>query len=166
MLVTQSCPTRCDPMDYGSPGSSCPWDSAGKNTGIGCYSLLQRIFPTQESCPVLLHCRQILYCLSYREDYIYIYISGPMVFHMNYYVMLPFHILFSNNTCLWVWITGEFASTISVSSYFVSMQRPQKSNGLNVNVTFLCIHTERNLTHSVWVVTPQTKVSSCFRELT
>ena len=97
---------------------------------------------------------------------IYIYISGSMVFHMNYYVMLPFHILFSNNTCLWVWITGEFASTISVSSYFVSMQRPQKSNGLNVNVTFLCIHTERNLTHSVWVVTPQTKVSSCFRELT
>ena len=27
----------------------CPWDSPGKNTGMGCYSLLQGIFPTQES---------------------------------------------------------------------------------------------------------------------
>ena len=24
----------------------CPWDSPGKNTGVGCHSLLQRIFPT------------------------------------------------------------------------------------------------------------------------
>ena len=25
----------------------CPWDSPGKNTGVGCYALLQGIFPTQ-----------------------------------------------------------------------------------------------------------------------
>ena len=25
----------------------CPWDSAGKNTRVGCHSLLQRIFPTR-----------------------------------------------------------------------------------------------------------------------
>ena len=25
----------------------CPWDSPGKNTGVGCHFLLQRIFPTQ-----------------------------------------------------------------------------------------------------------------------
>ena len=31
------------------------------NTGVGCYSLLQRIFPTQGLNTVLLHCRQILY---------------------------------------------------------------------------------------------------------
>ena len=31
------------------------------------YSLLQGIFPTQESNQGLLHCRQILYQLSYRE---------------------------------------------------------------------------------------------------
>ena len=23
----------------------CPWNSPGKNTGVGCYALLQRIFP-------------------------------------------------------------------------------------------------------------------------
>ena len=25
----------------------CPWDSPGKNTGVGSYSLLQGIFPIQ-----------------------------------------------------------------------------------------------------------------------
>ena len=25
----------------------CPWDSPGKNTGVGCHALLQGIFPTQ-----------------------------------------------------------------------------------------------------------------------
>ena len=46
----------------------CPWDSPDKNTGVGCRSLLQGIFPTQELNLGLLHCRQILYRLSYRED--------------------------------------------------------------------------------------------------
>ena len=32
----------------------CPWDSPGKNTGVGCHALLQRIFPTQESNPHIL----------------------------------------------------------------------------------------------------------------
>ena len=27
----------------------CPWDSLGKNTGVGCRVLLHRIFPTQGS---------------------------------------------------------------------------------------------------------------------
>ena len=33
----------------------CPWDFSGKNSGVGCHSLLQGIFPTQESNPRLLH---------------------------------------------------------------------------------------------------------------
>ena len=39
-------------------------DSPGKNTGVGCHSLLQGIFPTQGSNLGLLHCMQILYHLS------------------------------------------------------------------------------------------------------
>ena len=31
----QSCPTLCDPIDGNPPGSR-PWDSPGKNTGVGC----------------------------------------------------------------------------------------------------------------------------------
>ena len=44
----------------------CPWDSPGKNTGVGCHSLLQGIFLTQGWNPGLLHCRQILYRLSHQ----------------------------------------------------------------------------------------------------
>ena len=42
-------------------------DFSGKNTGVGCHFLFQGTFPTQGSSPGLLHCRQILYCLSHRE---------------------------------------------------------------------------------------------------
>ena len=33
-----------------------PWDSPGKNIGVGCHFLLQGIFPTQGSNPRLLAC--------------------------------------------------------------------------------------------------------------
>ena len=42
----------------------CSWNSPGKNTEVGCHSLLQEIFLTRGSNPGLLHCRWILYCLS------------------------------------------------------------------------------------------------------
>ena len=45
----------------------CPWNSPGKNTRVGCHSLLQGIFPTQGSNLGLLHCRQILHHLSHGE---------------------------------------------------------------------------------------------------
>ena len=44
----------------------CPWDSPDKNTGVGCHTLLQEIFPTQRSNPGLPHCRRILYQLSHQ----------------------------------------------------------------------------------------------------
>ena len=65
-VVAHSCPTLCDPMDCSLPGSSVHADSPGKNTGVGCHGLLQGIFPTQELNWGLLHCRQILYQLSYQ----------------------------------------------------------------------------------------------------
>ena len=37
----------------------CPWNSPGKNTAVGCHSLLQEIFLIQELNLGLLHCRQI-----------------------------------------------------------------------------------------------------------
>ena len=47
-------------------GLQSPWNSPGQNTGVGSYSLLQGIFPTQGSNPGLPHCRQILYHLSHQ----------------------------------------------------------------------------------------------------
>ena len=52
-------------MDYSLSGS-CPWEAPGKNTGVGCHSLLQGIFLIQGLNPGLLHCRQILYHLSHQ----------------------------------------------------------------------------------------------------
>ena len=44
----------------------CPWNSPGKNTGMGNHSLLQGIFLTQGSYSGLLQCRQIPYHLSHQ----------------------------------------------------------------------------------------------------
>ena len=96
--VAQSCLTLCDSMDYilqagilewvafpFSRGSCQPRDQtqvshiAGgflaseppgktKNTGVGSLSLLQGIFPTQESNWGLLHYRRIIYQLSYQQS--------------------------------------------------------------------------------------------------
>ena len=53
-LVAQSCPT----LRPQAPGSSVHGDSPGKNTGVGCRSLLQGIFPTQGLNPCLhIACR-------------------------------------------------------------------------------------------------------------
>ena len=49
----------------------CPLNCPGKNTGVGCHSLLQGIFPTQGSNLGLLHRRQILYLFNYRDALIY-----------------------------------------------------------------------------------------------
>ena len=52
----------------GPHGLYSPWNSPGWNTGVGSLSLLQGIFPTQESNQGLLHCRWILYQLSYQRS--------------------------------------------------------------------------------------------------
>ena len=44
----------------------CPWNSSGRNTGVGGCSLLQGIFPIHGSNLGLLRCRQILYHLSHQ----------------------------------------------------------------------------------------------------
>ena len=47
-------------------GLYSPWNSLGKNTGVGSLLLLQGIFPTQGSNLGLPPCRQILYQLSHK----------------------------------------------------------------------------------------------------
>ena len=68
------------PWDLSNPGvepwfpalqtDSLPPEPQGKpkNTGVGSLSLLQGIFPTQESNRGVLHCRWILYQLSQKES--------------------------------------------------------------------------------------------------
>ena len=76
MIVAQSCPTL---QPHGLPPARllCPWNSLGKNTGEGCHSLLQGIFPTLGLNPGLPHHRQILYCLRYQ--------GSPSISHNKWY---------------------------------------------------------------------------------
>ena len=50
-------------------GLYSPWNSPRQNTGVGNLSLLQWIVLTQELNWGLLHCRQILYQLSYQGSH-------------------------------------------------------------------------------------------------
>ena len=47
--LLQSCWTLCDPIDGSPPGSPHPWNSPGKNTGVGCHFLLQCMKVKSES---------------------------------------------------------------------------------------------------------------------
>ena len=62
--IAQSCPTLqtqgLEPVRI-----LCWWNSPGRNTEMGCDSLLQGIFPNQGLKLGLPHCRQLLYHLSH-----------------------------------------------------------------------------------------------------
>ena len=54
----QSCPALCDSRDSSPTRLPRPWDSQGKNTGVGCHFLLQCMKVKSESevaqsCPTL-----------------------------------------------------------------------------------------------------------------
>ena len=110
--VAQSCLTLCGPMGYSSHSSSCPWNFSGKNTGVSCHFLLQRIFLTRGLNPHLL-------CLLYWQAdslpltppgkphpliwsyvclYIYIcmykYAHTYILYRYVYYTIYSFHLLF------------------------------------------------------------------------
>ena len=61
-------PTQGSNPSAASQADSLPAEPQGKpnNTGVGSLSLLQQIFTTQELNRGLLHCRRILYQLSYQ----------------------------------------------------------------------------------------------------
>ena len=59
--IALSCPTLCRPQ-----GLDSPWNSPGQNTGVGSFSLLLGIFPTQGSNPGFQYCRWSLYQLSHK----------------------------------------------------------------------------------------------------
>ena len=65
-LVSELCPTLCDPTDCSPPGSSVQGETPGKNTTVGCHALLQGVFPSHGLNPGIPHHRQIIYCLSHQ----------------------------------------------------------------------------------------------------
>ena len=61
---SESCSVMSDSLR--PHGLFSPWNSLGQNTGVGSFSLLQAIFPTQGWNPGFPHCRQMLYQLSHK----------------------------------------------------------------------------------------------------
>ena len=96
VLVAQLCLTLCDSHGLKPARCLCPWNSPGKNTGVGCYSLLQEIFLTQGLNPGLLHHRHILDDFSLFSFYLLLnsYYSdiGPpgLMFQNSYAILLSF----------------------------------------------------------------------------
>ena len=60
--VVLSCSAMSNSLRSNGPQPArllCPWDSPGKNTGVGCYALLQGIFLTQKLNPGFPYCKEI-----------------------------------------------------------------------------------------------------------
>ena len=94
-------------MDCSLPDSSVHGDSPGKNPRVGSHVFLQGIFLTQGLYTGLLHCRQILYQLSYqwspespiiqvRSYFAIIYIYIATTFDPSFYLFLHFLLIFKN----------------------------------------------------------------------
>ena len=81
----------------------CDLEFSRPDTGVGCHSILQGIFPTQKSTGGLLHCRHIPYQLSYQ---------GSPILTQNalnsYHVIQKFYLL--SNTWI-ISLTREGDST-------------------------------------------------------
>ena len=150
MKVGHSCPTLCNSFQFSRPEyqSGFLFPSPGdlsnpaieprspalqvdslpaeprrkpKNTGVGSLSLFQQIFLTQESNWGLLHCRQILYQLSYEGSFILLPLN-LFLNHLRFWYHYVWHFLlnfifrlFTVDTykCIWFFsLSTLYAATL------------------------------------------------------
>ena len=118
----------------------CPWDFPGKNTGAGCHFLLQGIFPTQESNPGLLHCRQtqayVSACVCYiKSMYSLANMSkGALLLPpSDVYVRSFLYLLYFNKTLLYK--SSEQSSLISGPRLNYSLLEAKNSGSFHVSAT-------------------------------
>ena len=100
-----------------APRVLSPWDSPGKNTGVGSHFLLQGIFPTQGSNPGPLHCRRILY-----------HLSTQLLINT-----VPNSLLLSGNACLYITLALQlrtFPSCPTLWSWWVQILSQVRKSSL------------------------------------
>ena len=85
VLVAQSRPTLCDPMNCSRPGSSLHRILLARILEWVAISLLQGIFLTQGSNPGLPHCRQIFF------------------YHVSHKIGTPIWVWYVNDFNKWKW---------------------------------------------------------------
>ena len=81
-IEPRSPPLQADSLPSEPPGKP-------KNTGVGTLSLLKGIFLTQKSNQGLLHCRWILYHLSYQESPKSLISIYKMYMCLSVYILYP-----------------------------------------------------------------------------
>ena len=94
----------------------CPWDSPGKDTGVGIRSFLQEIFPNHGSNPGLLHWRWILYWLSHEgsTEINFNVIAGLWVLIVKkgkWKSLSCVHVFTTSRSVLW-WVTQKVHSEL------------------------------------------------------
>ena len=108
-----------------------------KNTGVGSLSLLQRVFPTQDSNRDLLHCRWILYQLSYQRSLVFC--NSRYILHtfssLSYLLWWPM----ITDLCSFMIVWGamkwsESHSVVSDSLWPHGLYSPWNSPGQNTGV--------------------------------
>ena len=85
-----------------------------KSTGVGILSLLQQIFPTQESNQGLLHCRRIICQLSY-QGRLSLWTSHPIQTH-------PLNVdpMFVSNVCMLM--TPKYILPVKSADYLLGIR--------------------------------------------
>ena len=67
LLVAQSCPTLCNPVDYSLPGSSVHGILQARILRWVAILFYRGSSRSRDRTPSLPHCRKILYCLSHQD---------------------------------------------------------------------------------------------------
>ena len=109
----------------------CPWDSPGKNTGVGCHALFQGVFPTQGLNPCLL------WFLQWQMDSlplappgkpmlgVYMYIYNCCIFNLDWSFWSLCNSFFVScySLCIKVyffWYTYYYSGFLLISMYRIS----------------------------------------------
>ena len=103
---------------------------------MGCHFLLQGMFPTRESSPGLLHCRQILYQLTYKASPFYNPIKQALLDYNIYLLSMSTSLQLLSHVRLFVtpWTEALQASLSITNSWsllkLMSMESVMPSNHL------------------------------------
>ena len=101
----------------------CPRDSSGKNTGVGCHSLLQGIFPTPgiEPGSPILHWQADSYPLYHQGSLrslfnclISFYLYPAQILHISYQVPLPYHHCSFTCVCIALYMDNTGACNMAI----------------------------------------------------
>ena len=111
LVVSDSQPTRL----------LCPRNSPGKNTAVGCHSLLQSIFPIQGLNLGLLHCRRSLNNLSHQGSprlFMVANYQGPNLFtNLSKLVIVSFY--YSDENVKWYLIVVSICISLVTNEIYI-----------------------------------------------